>query len=246
MKETPTLIKKEIFRKYLEGYSTTEISKLSNVSVGNVSSIVNHELTKDEYYIVIREVTKMFKSHNLEITDVISGIRLKNKVKETGLTISFLENFLESTNTESFRLGMDHEKFFKIIKKILLFEKRLKIKLEDLPDYTTNMLNEVTRLTGEILKAKQESSQVYAKYSVKKADIEDYIKKKPFFIMQSNFAKAALPTHFDWMVIPDESLEKASKKIGIKIDQKTFYKKLNSIYRRPDEHIDIVKQIMNS
>ncbi len=90
-------------------------------------------LTKDEYYIVIREVTKMFKSNNLEITDVISGIRLKNKIKEAGLTISFFENFLESTNTESFRLGMDHARFLEDIKRILHFEKIIGIKIEDIP-----------------------------------------------------------------------------------------------------------------
>ena len=31
-----------------------------------------------------------------------------------------------------------------------------------------------------------------------------------------------------------------------KIDPKTLYKKLNSIYKEPDKNIDIVKQIMTS
>ncbi len=35
--------------------------------------------------------------------------------------------------------------------------------------------------------------------------------------------------------------EKASKKIGIKIDQKILYNKLNSIYKEPDKHLDISK-----
>ena len=71
----------------------------------------------------------MFKSNNLEIEDVISGIRLKNQVKEVGLTISFFEDFLEVTDTESFRLGMDHEKFLDIVKRMLHFEKIFKIKI---------------------------------------------------------------------------------------------------------------------
>ena len=65
------------------------------VSVANVSSIVKEESTKDQYYLVIREVVRIFKSNNLEIADVISGIRLKNQIKEVGLTISFFEEFLE-------------------------------------------------------------------------------------------------------------------------------------------------------
>ena len=76
---------------------------------------------KMDIILVIREVTKMFKNNNLEISDVISGIRLKNQIKEAGLTISFFENFLESTNTESFRVNMDYEKFLENSKKNTTF-----------------------------------------------------------------------------------------------------------------------------
>ena len=246
MRPIPPSIKSQIYRKYLEGYSISEISKLCSISVGTIHSITKEVSLNDEYYIVIREVTKMLRSNNLELSDVISGIRLKNQIKGAGLTISFFENFLESTNTESFRLGMDHEKFLEIVKRILHFEKTFKIKLEDIPAIQKNALKELTRFGDEISKLKKESSQVYAKYSVKKAEIEDYHKKKPFLISQSKFVNAVLPTHFDWVVISDESLEKASRKIGIKIDRKQFYKKLNSIYKEPHKHPDLVKQIMNS
>lgn len=48
MRAIPPVIKAEIFRKYLvEGLSTTEISKLYNVSVGSVSSIITEESNKD-------------------------------------------------------------------------------------------------------------------------------------------------------------------------------------------------------
>src|SRR5688572_32519282 len=117
MRATPDQVKSEILRKYLEGDPETEIGKLFNVSVAHVSSIVKEESKKDGYILVIREVVKMFKRDNLEIGEVISGIRLKNQVKEVGLTISFFEDFLEATNTESFRLGMDHEKFLEIVKR---------------------------------------------------------------------------------------------------------------------------------
>jgi hypothetical protein len=246
MRPTPSSIKSQIYRKYLEGYSISEISKLFKTSVGNISSIAKEVSSKDEYYIVIREVTKMLRSNNLELSDVISGIRLKNQIQGAGLTITFFENFLESTNTESFTLGIDHEKFLELVKRIFHFEKTFKIKLEGIPDIQNNALKELTRFTEKISRIRQQYSQLYAKYSVKKAEVEDYLKEKPFLISQSKFVNAVLPTHLDWMVFSDESLEKASRKIGIKIDRKTFYKKLNSIYKEPDKHTDIVKQIMNS
>jgi hypothetical protein len=181
-------VKSEILRKHLEGYSETEISKLCHVSVANVSSIVKEESKKDGYILVIREVVKMFKSNNLEIDDVIAGIRLRNKVKEVGLTISFFEEFLEITNTESFRLGMDHEKFLDIVKRMLHFEKNIKIKIEDIPDFSHNATKEFVRLTGEISKAKTKLTKLYDKYAVKKSDIDEYSKEK-FSYLQYKFEK---------------------------------------------------------
>ena len=245
MRATPAQVKSEIFRKYLEGYPETEISKLCNVSVAHVSSIVKEESTKDGYILVIREVVKMFKSNNLEIDDVIAGIRLRNKVKEVGLTISFFEEFLEVTNTESFRLGMDHEKFLDIVKRMLHFEKILKIKLEDIPDFSHNATKEFARLNGEISKAKAKLTQLYDKYAVKKSEVERYLKEKSLF-EKSKLVEITSPTHYDWMVFSDSKFKKASKIMKAKIDPKILYKKLNSVYKEPDKHIDIVKQIMNS
>jgi hypothetical protein len=188
MRPTPPLVKSEIIRKHLEGYPETEISKLCHVSVANVSSIVKEESTKDGYYLVIREVVKMFKSNNLEIDDVIAGIRLRNKVKEVGLTISFFEELLEVTNTESFRLGMDHEKFLDIVKRMLHFEKNIKMKIEDIPDFSHNATKEFARVISEISKAKKELSLIYAKHSVKKSDIDEYRKEK-FSYLQYKFEK---------------------------------------------------------
>jgi hypothetical protein len=245
MRPTPIQVKSEIFRKYLEGYPETEISKLFTVSVGHVSSIVNEESKKDGYYFVIREVVKMFKTNNLEIGDVISGIRLKNKVKELGLTISYFEDFLEATNTESFRLEMDHQKFLGIVKRMLHFERIFKIKLEDIPDFLHNAIKEFTRLTGEISKAEARLTQLYDNYGVKKSEVEQYLKEKSLFV-KSKLVGIALPTHYDWMVFSDDKFRLASKLTKTKIDPKTLYKKLNSVYKDPDKHIDIIKQIMTS
>jgi hypothetical protein len=216
MRPIPLSTKSEIFRKYLEGYSIPEISKLFNVSGGTVWSIAKEETTKDGYYFVIREVTKVFRKNNLEISDVILGIRLYNKIKELGLTIPFFEDFLEFTNTESFRIGMDHEKFLEIVKRILHFEKIFKRKIEDIPDFLDNAMKEYPKLASDILKARQELVGI------------------------------ALPTHVDWVVISDTPFKKASRIAKIKIEPKILYKKLNLIYKEPHKHIDILKQIMNS
>ncbi|MGI9010493.1 MAG: hypothetical protein ACR2F1_04815 [Nitrososphaeraceae archaeon] len=246
MRPIPSSIKSQIIRKFLEGYSIPKISKQLEVSVGAISTITTEESKNDEFYLYMHEVAKKFRSKKIEFSDVISGIRLYNKIKEKGLTIPFFEDFLEFTNTDSFRLGMDHEKLLEMVKRVLRFEKNIKIKIEDIPGYLTHSIEEFTRLTGEVSKARQELSHVYAKSSAKKADIDEYFKKKPLLLSQAKFAKTVLPTFFDWLMISDTPFEKASRKIGIKINSKTLYKKLNSIYKEPHKHIDIVKQIMNS
>jgi hypothetical protein len=140
MKSIPDAIKAEIFQKYLEGYSTTKISELYDVSIGSISSITTEESNKDNDYFQIREITKIFKKNNLNISDVISGIRLYNKIKKVGLNITFFENFIDSTNTESFRLKKDHSKFLEDIKRIVQFEELYRIKIEKIPGYMINTI----------------------------------------------------------------------------------------------------------
>ena len=116
MRRTPDSIKSEIIKKFLEGYSNNEIHKQLDVSVGTISAITNEECRKNEYYRYIHEIAKKFRSKNLEISAVISGVRLYNQIKKVDLTCSFFENFLEATNTESFRLHKDHSEFLEDIK----------------------------------------------------------------------------------------------------------------------------------
>lgn len=188
MRPIPPSIKSQIIRKFLEGCSIPVISKELGVSVGFVSTLTTEESKKDEYFLYIHEIAKKFKSKKIEISDVITGIRLYHKIKETGLTIPFFENFLESTNTESFRIDMDHKKFLCIVKRILHFEKVFKRKMEEIPDFLHNAMKEYAKLTSKILKAKQELSQIYAKHSVKKSEIDEYRKEK-FLFLKYKFEK---------------------------------------------------------
>jgi hypothetical protein len=48
----------------------------------------------------------------------------------------------------------------------------------------------------------------------------------------------------DWLINTDYLFKKASRKSKIKIDPNILYKKLNHIYKNPDKHIDIIKQIL--
>ena len=80
---------------------------------------------------------------------------------------------------------------------------------------------------------------------LKSQEVERYIKEKSLF-EKSKLVEITSPTHHDWMVFSDDKFNKASKIMKAKIDPNTYMIQLNSIYKKPDKHIDIVKQIMNS
>lgn len=242
MRAIPLTIKEEIFRKYLQGLPITEIAKLCGVSIGEVSSTTKEESCKDNNFFHIREITKRFYNNNLKISDVIAGIRLYNKIKAVGLDISFFENFIESTDTESFRIKKDLDKFLEDIKRIIQFEEKYQIKIEDGPGYSDNMIKQYSELKEKNEKIVNDIPKLYLQHHTKKSEIEEYIKEKPLFL-QYKRDKTTLPKYPEWIV--NETLfEKVSKKIGTKIEPKILYRKLKWVYLRPDKYTSIIKKVM--
>jgi hypothetical protein len=242
MRSIPPVIKEEIFRKYLAGDSITEISKSYGVSVGTISAITTEESNKDNDFFQIREITKKFKKHDLKISDVISGIRLYNKIKKLGLDISFFENFIESVDTESFRIKKNIDKFLEDIKRIIQFEEKYQRKIESIPGYMENMIKQHEELKNKREKIVNEIPKLYLEYNTKKSEIEEYIKEKPLFL-QYKRDKATRPKYPEWIVMP-ELFDIASRKIGTKIDPKTLYRKLKWVYALPNKHTSIIKKVM--
>jgi hypothetical protein len=161
MRPIPPAIKEEVIKKYLEGNSIPQIGKLAGVSVGSVHAITTEESKEDNSISYIREIAKMFNKNNLEISDVIAGVRLHNKIKQVGLSCIFFENFLESTNTESYRLEMEHEQFLDNIKRILQLEAKYQLKTEDIPSFIDKKMNEHKQLNDKILGLEQHLDKLY-------------------------------------------------------------------------------------
>jgi hypothetical protein len=242
MRPTPDSIKSEIIKKFLEGYSITEIHKQLDVSVGNISAITNEECRKNEYYRYIHEIAKKFRSKNLEISDVISGVRLYNKIKKVGLTCSFFENFLEATNTKSFRLHKDHPEFLEDIKRIVHFEEVCGIKIGKIPVHMNDVIKHRNNLIKENEELIKKNTRLYLQHNIEKSQIEDYVEERPLFL-QYKRDKHRYPKYPEWITTP-YVLEQASKKIGTKIEPKILYNKLRRVYLFPNKYISIIKKIM--
>ena len=241
MRPIPDSIKSEIIQKFLEGCSIPEIHKL-DLSVGAISPITKEECRKNESSVYIHEIAKKFRSKNLEISDVISGVRLNNKIKKVGLTCSFFENFLESTNTESFRLNKDHSEFLEDIKRIVHFEEVSGIKIGKIPAHMNDALKRRNNLINESKELNEENKRLYLQHKLEKSEIEDYLEERRLFL-QYKRDKDRYPTYPDWITIP-YVFEQASSKIGTKIEPKILYNKLRRVYLFPNKYISIIKKIM--
>lgn len=240
MRPIPPAIKTEVIKKYLEGNSIPQISKLVGVSVGSAHAITNEESKKDNSILYIREIAKMFNKNNLEISDVISGVRLHNKIKQIGLSCKFFENFLESTNTESYRIEMEHEKFLDNIKRIIHLEGKYQLKTEDIPSFIEKKVDEHKQLTDEILGLERSLDKLYEKYHTTKSELKEYQKEQDMFWRY----KKDYPKYIDW-IVPEKIFDEASTKSRIKIDPTVLFARLKDIYKKPDQNVDIIKKILN-
>jgi hypothetical protein len=242
MRPIPESIKSEIIKKFLEGCSIPEIHTELDVSVGAISALTNEECRKNEYYRYIHEIAKKFRSKNLYISDVISVVRLHNQIKKLGLTCSFFENFLEATNTESFRLNKDHSEFLEDIKRIVHYEEVCGIKIGKISGHMNDAIKHRKNLRRENKELIEENKRVYLQHKIEKAEIEEYVEEKPLFL-QYKRDKNRYPKYPEWITTP-YVLEQASEKIGTKIEAKILYNKLRRVYLFPNKYISIIKKIM--
>ena len=240
MRPIPPAIKEEVIKKYLEGNSIPQIGKFAGVSVGSAHTITTEESKKDNSILYIREIAKMFNKNNLEISDVISGVRLHNKIKQVGLSCIFFENFLESTNTESYRIEMEHEIFLDNIKRIIQLEGKYQLKTEDIPSFIEKKVNERKQLTDEIRGLDRYIDELYEKYGTTESELKEYHKEKDMFFRY----KKDYPRYIDW-IVPEKLFDEASTRSKIKIDPKNLIARLKDIYIKPDQNVDIIKKILN-
>jgi hypothetical protein len=160
MGAVPKSIKSEIITKYLEGLSNLEIQRLLNVSIGTISAVTARAARKDNSVSYMRDIARKVYKKNLLLDDVISGERPYNKIKEVGLTSSFFESFLDSTNKESYRLEIELDKFLTKIIGMLQFERQYEINLQYIPDYIKKGKEEIDKMNDEFSRNYQ---SLYAK-----------------------------------------------------------------------------------
>jgi hypothetical protein len=112
-----------------------------------------------------------------------------------------------------------------------------------MPGYMMDKIKHLKNLKEENKKLIEENTRLYLQHHIEKSEIEEYVEEKPLFL-QYKRDKNRYSKYPEWIVNPS-LLEEASKKIGIKIDPQTLYKKLLRVYQFPNIHKSIIKKIMS-
>jgi hypothetical protein len=242
MRPIPLSIKIEIFRKYLEGFSMPKISKLYNVSVGSIYSITTEEAKKDDAFNYIREIAKKLRKDNIDIYDLIPAIHINTKIKTLGLNHDLFDEFLESADTESFRINMNLDEFLKKVKEILNFERSNNIKFHEILPYIEKEKAQLDKLTQEKERIEVEIINHSDDLGFTRSAIQEYFQQKPL-LEEYKKNREAISKSTDWYIY-EKLYEKASNEIGITIDPLILYDKLLEIYRYPDQNIELKRMIL--
>ena len=221
-----------------------EISKLYNISVGSIHSITTEESKKDDAFNYIREIAKKLRKDNIIIYDLIPAIHLNTKIKTLGLNHDLFDEFLESADTESFRINMNLDEFLKKVKEILNFERSNNIKIHEILPYIEKEKAQLDKLTQEKERIEVEIINHSDDLGFTRSAIQEYFQQKPLLEEYKKNREAISKASSDWYIY-GKPYEKASNEIGITINPLILYDKLLEIYRYPDQNIEFIRMILD-
>ena len=91
-------------------------------SVGTVKNVIDEFIETDLDYKEIRKIFENIQKNGFEPNKIILALRLINKITETELTLETLLAFMDSAETERFRLNIDINNFISRISSLLFLK----------------------------------------------------------------------------------------------------------------------------
>jgi hypothetical protein len=161
-----------------------------------------------------------------------------------GLNHDLFDDFLESADTESFRINMNLDEFLKKVKEILNFERSNNIKFHEILPYIEKEKSQLDKLTQEKERIEVEIINHSNDLEFTRSEIQEYFQQKHLLEEYKKNREAISKTSSDWYIY-EEIYEKASNEIGITIDPLILYDKLLEIYRYPDQNIELIRMILD-
>ncbi len=238
MNRIPPQIRLEIFELFLQSFSLHDIACMIKVSVGTVKNVIDEFIETELDYKEIRKIFENIRKNGFEPNKIILALRLINNITKTELTLETLLAFIDSAETERFRLNIDINYFISRISSLLFFEIEQGIRIEDYKNYIDEKKEEIEMLEikyNDLLKKKSIIESDLSEYNKDRKEIKEFINLKN---------KKKLPKEFEW-ISHEYNYTEASEILKQNIDPGFLYSCLNRIYLEPEKYTDIIKIISN-
>lgn len=171
MRSIPPQLKLEIIKAYLNGVTHREISKESQISLGSVTNVLESLKSERKEFEELRLLSKMIKSNYLPMSKIFEATHFLLWMQRYNIKLEFVTQMLDHMNTESFRFDIDIENFFHRLSSLLIYEKSIGVKIEDLLYLMEDKIGERDKILEEI-------NRLYDNYKVTKKELHEYKKKR--------------------------------------------------------------------
>jgi hypothetical protein len=177
----PELIRRNVFRQWLDGLPRQQIARDNQIGTGTVSEIIKEIKEKDSEAQIdlLRETVVMLKRQGLNIGFFAQSIRLKRILEEIGANEEQLEDFAVHLNVHCFKRKLTPDTFMNVVDNISSLSANLAIPVEQLPLYIARGNTQLEELSQEIEDVKIKLNWVMGNYDVTMNDLEEFRKNRP-------------------------------------------------------------------
>jgi hypothetical protein len=175
----PKSIRERVIKQWLQAMSRDQIAKDNDIGAGTVSSIIKDSKQEIPDIDLLREVALVIKNDDLDLSVLANSIRLKKKMDDMGLNEDQIESLIENINIHCFKRGLTGEEFINIINKIVVLSQKLRMSVDELPNYIIQQELELEQVKGEIEDVNMKKDLVLQKYDITMVDLEEFKKNKP-------------------------------------------------------------------
>ena len=153
-KRIPNEIKNKVLDSWFFGIPSNVIATCNGIGYGSVFRIIELFKSKIPDLDVLRAVAVMIKQEGLSLSDVASGIRIKNFLEQMGSSEIEMERLLTEIDIHSFKTNQTFSDFVKEIHEIHRFASGLGISIHEVYDYVEHKKKELQTLQIELDKIK--------------------------------------------------------------------------------------------
>lgn len=175
----PTIIKRNVLRGWLLGYSRDSIAKNNNIGKGTVTGIIKEAKNEIPDIDLLREVAALLKKSNLNISNFASSIRLKNILDELKITEDEAISLLEEIKIHCFKANVSEKEFISKIDEISIIAKNFKVSIFDIPHVLSQKRKDIDSLNGELKDLERQIKRKIWEYAITVDDLEAYKRERP-------------------------------------------------------------------